>query len=611
MAEGKSADRKQPKPAKAATPPAAAMPPGANLPVPVDNRPSHPHQNIDRAARAAVARLTGGVSPFAVTEAWSDWALHLSRAPGRQLELVERAHSSGMKLAEHAIRRWAGKPSSPPFTPGPHDHRFAHTSWQRLPFELWEQSFLAVQDFWRHATDDLRGLSKQDADRTGFMIRQMLDVVSPSNFPWANPEIIAETARRGGLNLTEGAAHFAHDFVHTITQTRDPFPEGCEIGKDLACTPGKVVMRNDICELIQYTPATGKVRPEPVLFVPAWIMKYYVLDLSPHNSMVKYLVEQGFTVFMLSWTNPTAEQSELSLEDYRKRGVMAALDAINAIVPGQKIHANGYCLGGTLLAIAAATMARDGDDRLASATLMAGQVDFTEAGDLLLFLDESQVAFLEDLMWDQGYLDRPQMAKTFAAIRAEDLIWTRAVRRYFLGKQDQPTDLGVWSGDTTRMPARMHSEYLRGLFLENRLSGGRFAVEGRVIALKDITVPMFVIATEQDHIAPWRSVYKARLFTDNDLTFVLAKGGHNGGILSEPGHPARHYRIGHRPEGALYIDPDSWLARETPLDGSWWPELARWLHEHNGAMTDPPGIGAPDKGYPLLDDAPGLYIHQT
>ncbi len=607
MAATKARGRK-PKTARAKPPEAGKV----HLPVPVDSRPPpHPHQNIDRAARAAVARLTGGVSPYAIAGAWSDWAMHLARAPGRQLELAERAQASALKLADYANHRLAGKPAEPPFAPRPQDHRFSHPSWQRLPFELWQQAFLAVQDFWQHATDDLRGLRKDDADRTGFMIRQMLDVASPSNFPWANPEIINETVHRGGLNLTEGAAHFARDFVHTLTQVHDPIPEGFKIGEDLACTPGKVVFRNDICELIQYAPSTGKVRPEPILFVPAWIMKYYVLDLSPHNSMVKYLVDQGFTVFMLSWVNPTAEQSELSLEDYRRRGVMAALDAVSAIVPGVKIHANGYCLGGTILAIAAAAMARDGDDRLASVTLMAAQVDFTEAGDLLLFLDESQVAFLEDLMWDQGYLDRPQMAGTFAAIRAEDLIYSRAVRRYFLGKQDLPTDLGVWSGDTTRMPARMHGEYLRGLFLENRLSAGRFAVEGRVVALQDITAPLFVVGTETDHIAPWRSVYKTRLFTDSDLTFVLVKGGHNGGILSEPGHPRRHYRIGHRPAGTRYTDPDSWFAGQMPVDGSWWPELARWLHDQSSDETDPPPIGAAKAGYPPLDDAPGRYVHQV
>jgi polyhydroxyalkanoate synthase len=284
--------------------------------------------------------------------------------------------------------------------------------------------------------------------------------------------------------------------------------------------------------------------------------------------LIRWLVAQRHSVFCVSWCNLTADQSDLSLEDYRIKGILAALDLVNRIVPGRKVHANGYCLGGTLLAIAAATMARDGDDRLASVTLMAAQVDFAEAGELLLFLDESQVAFLEDMMWSQGYLDRPQMSGAFAAIRAEDLIWSRAVRRYWLGEPDLPTDLGVWVNDTRRMPARMHSEYLRGIFLVNRVIAGRFAVEARVIAPKDLDAPMFVVATETDYIAPWRSVYKTTLFTDFDPTFVLTKGGHNGGILSEPGHRGRNYRIGRSAPGAHYLGPDTWLSSHGPLPGS-------------------------------------------
>lgn len=575
----------------------------------VERSENHPHQNLDRAARAGIARLSGGVSPHAFVEAWSDWALHLSRSPGRMLELAERAQVNAVKLATLATGA-QNSGTNPPFAPKSYDTRFNHPGWRKPPFQLWQQGFLAAQDWWDYATDPLRGLRQDDADRTRFMTRQMLDVVSPSNFPWLNPEIIEETVKTGGRNLAEGAAHFRDDWLKTVTQAHEPAPENYQIGKDLACTPGEVVFRNDLFELIRYAPQTGQVQAEPVLIVPAWIMKYYILDLSPRNSMVKYLVKQGFTVFMISWCNPTTAQAGLSLEDYRKTGVMTALDEITAIAPAQKVHAVGYCLGGTMLAITAATMARDGDARLASITLMAAQVDFAEAGELLLFLDESQIAFIEDLMWDQGYLDRPQMSRAFAAIRSEDLIYSRAVRRYFLGRQDLPSDIGVWNADTTRMPARMHSEYLRGLFLENRLSAGRFAVEGRVIALKDISAPMFVIGTETDHVAPWRSVYKTKLFTDCDLTFVLTRGGHNGGILSEPGHPRRHYRISHRPAGALYTGPDAWHRQQQVKDGSWWPEWAQWLASKSSGKRAAPAMGTTPAGYGETCAAPGVYVLQ-
>jgi polyhydroxyalkanoate synthase len=535
--------------------------------------------------------------------------MHLARAPGRQLELMERAQTNALKLARHAAQSLAGTPEPPPFEPRPQDPRWKHAGWQEPPFSLMQQGFLAMQDWWEAATAPLPGLRPETADRTGFMLRQALDVLSPSNVPLLNPEILEATRASGGRNLSEGARNFADDMARLLSQTQRPIPEEFALGKHLACTPGQVVFRNELMELIQYSPQTDKVQAEPVLIVPAWIMKYYILDLSPENSLINWLVGQGFTVFAISWTNPGAGMANMSLEDYRLRGIMAALDAIGTILPDRKVHANGYCLGGTLLAIAAAVMARDGDDRLASVTLMAAQVDFAEAGELLLFLDESQVAFLEDMMWAQGYLDRPQMAFAFAAIRAEDLIHTRNLRRYLLGLRDMPSDITVWNGDTTRMPARMHSEYLRGIFLENRITAGRFAVEGRVIALKDIRAPMFVVATETDHIAPWRSVYKTQLFTGSDLRFLLTRGGHNGGILSEPGHPRRHYRIGHRRPGALYMDPDSWLARHPPVEGSWWPEYGRWLAEHSSGAVAPPRMGAAEAGYPPLMPAPGSYIH--
>ncbi len=568
----------------------------------------HPHAALDRALQASMAQMTGGLSSHAMLDAWTDWMMHLARAPGRQMELAEQARTNALELAQYAMAKALGLPQDKPFAPGPYDPRWSHPGWDRAPFALWQQGFLAVQDWWRAATAPLPGLQRPNARRIGFMMRQLLDTVSPSNFPPSNPEILAQIAATSGRNLIEGAAHAIDDARHILAREHRPVPEAFAIGKVLASTPGTVVYRNDLMELIQYSPTTASVRPEPVLIVPAWIMKYYILDLSPENSLIRWLVDQGYTVFCISWRNPTEAEAHWSLEDYRKDGILQALAVINAIVPGTRVHANGYCLGGTLLAIAAATMARDGDDRLASVTLMAAQVDFAEAGELLLFLDDSQVSFLENMMWARGFLDRPQMSGAFAAIRSEDLIWSRATRRYFLGEADLPTDMTVWVNDTTRMPARMHSQYLRGVFLENRITAGRFAVEGRVIALKDIAAPIFVVATETDHIAPWRSVYKTALFTDCDLTVVLTKGGHNGGILSPPGHPDRHYRIGHRPPGAHYIDPDAWLARHPPQPGSWWPEWRTWLDGLSGMPDAPPGSGAPGKKLPILGTAPGRYV---
>jgi polyhydroxyalkanoate synthase len=380
------------------------------------------------------------------------------------------------------------------------------------------------------------------------------------------------------------------------------------VGRELATSPGKVVFRNRLIELIQYEPVGEKVHPEPVLIVPAWIMKYYVLDLSPGNSLVRYLREQGFTVFMISWKNPDRDDRDLGMEDYHQLGVMAAVDAVGRIVPDTKVHGVGYCLGGTLLAISAAAMARDHDERFATLSFLATQIDFTEAGELTLFIGEGQVAFLEDMMWEQGYLDANQMAGAFQLLRSNDLVWSRMAHAYLMGEREPIFDLLAWNNDSTRMPYRMHSEYLRRLFLANDLAEGRYEVGARPVALADIRVPLFAVGTETDHVAPWHSVYKFNLMMDTDVTFLLTNGGHNAGVVSEPGRAGRHYRVATRMDKDRYVDPVTWLKQTPQRAGSWWPEWTQWLAERSGEKTLPPRMGASGRGLPVLDDAPGTYV---
>jgi polyhydroxyalkanoate synthase len=384
--------------------------------------------------------------------------------------------------------------------------------------------------------------------------------------------------------------------------------EQFQVGRNIAVTPGKVVYRNHLIELIQYAPSTDKVRPEPVLIVPAWIMRYYILDLSPENSLVKYLTDRGFTVFMISWRNPGPDDRDLGMEAYRTRGVMDALGAVTQIVPNHQVHAVGYCIGGTLLAIAAATMARDGDDRLKSITLLAAQTDFTDAGELMLFINESQLSFIEDMMWEQGFLDSRQMAGAFQLLRSSDLIWSRMVRDYLLGERRPMTDLMAWNADSTRMPYRMHSEYLRHLFLDNDLAEGRYVAAGKPVALSDIRAPIFAVGTTWDHVAPWRSTYKLHLQVDTEVTYLLGTGGHNMGIVSPPGIDHRSFQVMTKRPDERYLDPEAFQALAPRQEGSWWPQCIRWLEARSGEWTAPPAMGAP--GYEPLAEAPGTYVLQ-
>jgi polyhydroxyalkanoate synthase len=565
---------------------------------------------IDKSLAAVAARYTAGLSPAEMAGAFLNWATHLTLAPGKRFHLAEKAAKKTARLVHYAHATALRGAPAPCVEPLPQDRRFSGEAWQQWPYNVIYQGFLLQQQWWHNATTGVRGVNKQHENMVSFTARQLLDMVSPSNFVLTNPEILQHTIRQGGMNLVRGTQYLIQDLEKIISGQSPGGADEFAVGRNVAITPGKVVFRNRLIELIQYAPATGEVKPEPILIVPAWIMKYYILDLSAQNSLVKFLTERGFTVFMISWKNPGPEDRDLGMDDYRRLGVMAALDAISAIVPEQKVHAAGYCLGGTMLSIAAAAMARDGDERLKSMTLLAAQTDFTEAGELMLFINEGEIAFLEDMMWERGFLDTKQMAGSFQLLNSNDLIWSRISRHYLMGEPETADDMMAWNADGTRLPQRMHSEYLRHMFLNNDMSSGRFRVGGRPIALNDINSPIFAVGTARDHIAPWRSVHKIHLFADADITFVLASGGHNRGIVAAPGSGRGNYQVLSKTSEDRYLDPDAWEAAAPRKEGSWWPEWVTWLEQRSGASISLPGMGAASKGYSPLCDAPGTYVLQ-
>ena len=566
---------------------------------------------VDRLFHAWLGKATFGLSPAALMLTYLDWFAHLMISPGKQSELLEKARRKAARLALYAAKSAVDPDIPPAIEPLPQDRRFRNEAWQRWPFNLIYQSFLLHQQLWYNAATGIRGVSRRHEQAMCFLTRQALDVFSPSNFVLTNPEVLEATIQQGGKNLMQGWMNFIEDQERAVSGQKPPGTEEYQVGKNVAVTPGKVVFRNRLMELIQYEPTTDKVWKEPVLMLSAWMMKYYIMDLSPENSMVKYLVDRGHTVFMISWMNPGPDDRDLDMEDYRIMGIMDALNAVSDIVPDTRIHTVGYCLGGIILTIAAAAMGRDGDERLASMTLFTTLTDFNDPGELAVFIDPSEVSYLEDLMWEQGYLDPRQAAGSFQLLRSHDLIWSKMVREYLLGQRQPMFDLMAWNMDGTRMPYRQHSQLLRRLFLNNDLWDGRYRVNGRPVAIGDIHAPIFAVAATADHVAPWRSVYKLHLQTDaEELTFVLTSGGHNVGIVNPPGPKARGYRIATSKEGDRYIDPDTWLATIPEQAGSWWPTWEEWLSNRSSKKVPPPVMGNPEQGYVPLVNAPGTYVLQ-
>ena len=582
--------------------------------------PADVFQALDDQVHARLADASMGLSPIALALAQADWALHLATSPGKQWLLAQKACELGWQAWVAAASPAATEP--PPAS----DARFGDAAWGQWPFSALREGFKASDAWWREAAR-VDGMSRHHSHMVNFFARQGVDAMSPSNWPLTNPTVLKSALDSGGQTWLNGYRRFMEDLREQQHRTPSdaaglkPLPYA--VGKDVAITPGKVVFRNRLIELIQYTPTTDVVHPEPLLIVPSCIMKYYILDLSPHNSMVRYLVAQGFTVFIISWRNPDASDRELGMQDYLQLGVMDAMGAVGRQTGAPRIHAMGYCLGGTFLSIVAAALARGQrhaaqtpqrrrDDavradvlpELATVTLLAAQTDFSEPGELGVFIDDDQLKTLRESMAKTGYLSGRAMAGSFQFLNSRDLVWSRNTRRYLMGQDEVGNDMMSWNADVTRLPERMHSEYLSSLFLNNALAAGHYRVGGEGVALMDIKAPLLVVGTVRDHVSPWKSVYKIHLLTDTDTTFVLAAGGHNAGIVSEPGHPGRSYQMAQVAKGHGWTDPDDWLAQADSHQGSWWVAMAQWLKDHSSAPVSPPVM---DPGQ-VLCDAPGDYV---
>ena len=564
-------------------------------------------KELERLLRVQLASVTGGLAPDDYLQAWWSWYLNLAQEPNKQLALVQSAFEKALDTWQFATRAATGDSVTAQHqVPG-----FTDPAWNVWPFNLYVKSY----DNWTRWMQEALGAGAQGATATQarlrFATQQFLDAASPANFLQTNPELLNKTVTESGQNLIRGLQNWLEDAERTVTGQRTRAPSQFEVGKDVAVTPGKVIFRNRLIELLQYSPATPSVYAEPVLITPAWIMKYYVLDLSPRNSLVRYLVEKGHTVFMVSWKNPTAVDRDLGMDDYVQLGFKDALDQVSRLVPDHKVHAVGYCIGGTLLAIAAALLSATGDKRIATVTLLAALTDFSEPGELSVFITPSQLAMLEAVMHKSGVLESERMSAAFALLRSRDLLWAPAVDNYLRGERTKPNDLMAWNADGTRMPWRMHSEYLERLYLKNQLAEGQFTVAAAPVDLKALRVPMFVVGTETDHVAPWRAVYKVRGLTRSpDYTFLLTSGGHNAGIVSGPAHPKRRYRVRTWSNDTETLPAEEWFQKEPVNQGSWWPEWQRWLVQRSDPRQVPARVPAQANAAAPLEDAPGRYVRE-
>ena len=545
------------------------------------------------------------LEPAVISKAYQELWQQMLTNPARLVEAQVSLWQDYAKLWENTARRMAGEEVGPTVTPAAGDRRFTDDAWSENPlYDHIKQSYLLASKFMLSTVRETDGLDPHTAQKVDFYTRQFVDALAPTNFATTNPEVARRTVETGGENLVQGLSNMLEDLERGQGRLRIRMTdlEKFKLGENVAVTPGKVVYENDLMQLLQYSPTTETVRTRPLLVIPPWINKYYILDLRPKNSFIRWAVDQGHTVFVISWVNPDERLAEKSMDDYLLEGPVAALDAIGQATGEDRVNAIGYCLGGTLLAATLAWLKARERDAIASATFFTTMVDFEEPGELGVFIDEEQLALVEESMQEKGYFDGAKMAEAFNLLRANDLVWSFVINNYLMGKDPFPFDLLYWNSDSTRMPRAMHSAYLRDMYQHNRLrEPGGISLDGVPIDLTTIDLPIYILSTREDHIAPWRSTYAATRLYRGPVRFVLAMSGHIAGVVNPP--DANKY--GHF-TGELAPTPDAWLESATAHDGSWWPDWDAWVSGHGGGETESrePGAGA----LPVIEDAPGRYV---
>jgi polyhydroxyalkanoate synthase len=556
-------------------------------------------------------RANGKLSPMSAasdlaeaTKLFSEIAQHWVADPGRLVQAQGELVRDFLALSSASVQRLMGGEAPPVVEPEPGDNRFKDPDWSANPyFDFWKQSYLITTRWLEELLQRTEGLDERTRQRAEFYLKQVASALSPSNFPLTNPEVLRETFASSGNNLVQGMTNLVNDMeksgdILSISQTDT---EAFEVGRNIATSPGKVIFQNDILQLIQYTPATDSVYQRPLLIIPPWINKFYILDLGPQKSFIRFAVSKGFTVFVVSWVNPDGRLAHKTFEDYMTEGILSATDAVKRETGSDKVNVIGYCVGGTLLGTTLAYLAARGEEPFASATFFAAQVDFTKAGDLMLFIDDAQLKALEEMMAERGYLDGSRMATVFNLLRPKDLIWPYIVNNYMLGKKPFPFDLLFWNQDSTRMPAANHGFYLREFYHENKLARGQMSIGGVKLDLGKVKLPIYELCAKEDHIAPAKSVFIGSKLFGGPVTYVLAGSGHIAGVINPPDRPKYQYWTNDKKAATL----EAWLegAREHP--GSWWPHYADWLAKHSGGQVK---ARAPGQTLGVIEDAPGRYV---